>query len=206
MKNLTNLFKLMELTRAQVQQGYLLSGIPREKISNLAEHHYLVTFFGWQLASGLKDAGVNIDVQKVMELCLVHDLGEIMGGDISAFYAQMNPRARRHAKAFEAENQKYIARFFGDKAKQFKKLAGEVMEPKSLEAVIFKIADYMEALSFKVYVGHFVEPDRKFNAVKMAGFIKKIKDKTAKKMVSEFVDEWLKNAHKDNYIEILNGK
>src|SRR6185436_17908737 len=100
MKNLPNLFKLVELTRAQVQQGYLLSGVQREKISNLAEHHYLVTFIGWQLAVNLKQAGANIDTQKVMEYCLMHDLGELMGGDISIWYAQMNKRARKHAKAF----------------------------------------------------------------------------------------------------------
>ncbi len=205
MKNLPNLFKLIELTRAQVQQGYLLSGIPREKISNLAEHHYLVTFIAWQLAINLKEAGAKLDVQKVMELCLVHDLGELMGGDISAFYAQMNPKARKHAKMFEAENQKYLAKFFGNNTAHFKKLASEVMDAKSDEGVIFKIADYMEALSFKVYVGHFVEADRKFNIGKMAQFTKKIKDKTTKKLMQEFLALWIKDVNKNNYIEILKG-
>lgn len=203
MKNLPNLFKLIELTRAQVQQGYLLSGIQKDKISNLAEHHYLVTFIAWQLAINLKEAGSSIDVQKVLEFCLIHDLGELMGGDISAHYAKMNKRARRFAKAFEEENQKYLSKFFGSQQKYFKKMAKEILDAKSDESLIAKIADYMEALNFKVYVGHFIEPDRKFTGEKLNGFIRKMKDKPAKKLLVQFVSDWLKTVHKNNYIEIL---
>jgi 5'-deoxynucleotidase YfbR-like HD superfamily hydrolase len=206
MKNLPNLFKLVQLTRAQVQQGYLLSGIPREKISNLAEHHYLVTFIGWQLAVHLKEAGANIDIQKVLEYCMIHDLGELMGGDISAWYAKMNPRARRFAKAFEEENQKYLSKFFGSQTKYFRKISKDILTYKGDEALIAKVADYIEALCFKVYVGHFEEPSRKFSNEKLNAFIKKIKDKTAKKLLQEFVNDWLKTVDKANYIEILSKK
>lgn len=203
MKNLPNLFKLIELTRAQVQQGYLLSGIHKDELSNLAEHHYLVTFIGWQLAINLKEAGAKIDVQKVLEYCLIHDLGELMGGDISALYAKMNKRARRFAKAFEEENQKYLSNFFGNDSKRFKKMAKEILDAKSDEALIAKIADYMEALNFKVYIEHFEEPSRKFTSEKLNGFIRKIKDKVAKKVLAQFAADWLKVVHKNNYIEIL---
>ena len=40
MKHLTNLFKLMELTRSQPQYGYALAGIQQDELSNLAEHHF----------------------------------------------------------------------------------------------------------------------------------------------------------------------
>ncbi len=206
MKNLTNLFKLMELTRAQVQQGYLLSGIPRERISNLAEHHYLVTFIGWQLALNLKQAGAPIDVQKVMELCLVHDLGELMGGDISALYAKMNPLAKVKAVAFEEENQKYLASFFGNNSNHYRKLSAEIMKATTDEGIIFKVADYMECLNYKVYVGHFVESDRKFNIDKMSKFLAKIKNNKTRKLTQDFVRDWLKSVDKHDYIQILNGK
>ena len=75
MEHLTNLFKLIELTRSQPQYGYALAGIQQDELSNLAEHHYLVTFVAWQLASQVKRAGANIDIQKVLEFCLIHDLG-----------------------------------------------------------------------------------------------------------------------------------
>lgn len=206
MKNLGNLFKLVQLTRAQVQQGYLLSGVHREKISNLAEHHYLVTFIGWQLAVNIKEAGAKIDVQKVMEYCLIHDLGELMGGDISVWYGQMNKKARRFAKAFEEENQKYLAKFFGSSKRQFQRMGKEILDAKSDEALIAKVADYVESMCFMVYRGYFSEDRRNFTKLKVGEYIKKIKDKIAKQTLQEFLVEWLKNVHNNDYIEILNGK
>lgn len=206
MKNLPNLFKLIQLTRSQVQQGYLLSGIHRDDLSDLAAHHYLVTFIGWQLALSLKEAGANIDVQKVLEFCLIHDLGELMGGDISAWYAKMNPKARRFAKSFEEENQKYLSKFFGSDARRMKNMTKEILNARSDEALIAKVADYIEALSFKVFIGNFEEASRKFSEEKLNGFIKKMKDKTAKTLLKQFASDWLKTVHKTNYIEILRNK
>src|SRR5258708_2587363 len=206
MKHLPDLFKLMELTRAQTQYGYLLSGIPRDQISNLAEHHYLVTFIGWQLATNLKQAGANIDVQKVLEFCLIHDLGELMGGDISAWYGRMNKRAKRLAKAFEEENQRYLSNFFGDNKKHFRKIAKEILNAKSDEALIAKVADYMEALNYKVYVKNFDETSRKLTNEMVSKFIRNMKDKIAKKLLQQFLADWLKNVEKANYIQIMAKK
>ena len=204
MKHLVNLFKIIELTRAQVQSGYLLHGIPREQLSNLAEHQYLVTFIGWQLATNLKATGVNIDIQKVLEFCLVHDLGELMGGDISGPYAKINKRARKFAKAFEEENQKYLSKFFGSSQKHFRKIAKEILDAKSLEALVAKVADYIECTSYMIYVNQMTPQAKKFNGEKITGYIRKIKDRTAKKILLEFLNEWLKDAGKNSYIEAFN--
>ena len=203
-KDLVKLFKLIELTRAQTQYGYLLHGIQKSQLSNLAEHHYLVTFMGWQLATKLKAIGAQIDVQKVMEFCLIHDLGELMGGDISGPYAKVNKKARKFAKAFEEENQKYLAKFFGSDEKLFKKNAKEILDAKSDEALVAKVADYIECTSYMVYVNQFTQQAKKFNSEKITGYIRKIKDKTAKKYLSDFLNEWIKNADKVSYIETLN--
>ncbi len=204
MKNLTDLLKIVQLTRAQKQYGYLLSGIQREQISNLAEHHYLVTFTAWQLALNLKQAGANINVEKVLEFSLIHDLGELMGGDISTFYAKMNKRARKFAKAFEEENQKYLASFFGSNGNHFKKLGKEILDAKSDEALIAKVADYMECGNYKQYVTGIPKSDIEHNRIKIIGFIKKMKDKTAKKMLNEFLPVWLKSLEEVDYIKILS--
>ena len=203
MKNLINLFKLIELTRSQVQYGYLLSGVRRDDLSNLAEHHYLVTFMAWQLAVNLKEAGAKVDVQKVLEFCLVHDLGELMGGDISGPYAGINKRARRFAKAFEEENQKYLSQFFGTNAKQFKKAGKEILDAKSDEALIAKLADYLECSAFMAYVGVMTKTAKKFNFEKTSNYARKLKDKTAKKILQEFLVEWFKQINRTDYQEIL---
>src|ERR1700738_3323865 len=105
-KKLVNFLKLMQITRTQPQYGYALSNLKKHELSNLAEHHYLVTFIALQLARYAKSFGAKINTERIMEISLVHDLGELFGGDISRPYAMANPKARQLAKAFESENQK----------------------------------------------------------------------------------------------------
>src|SRR5581483_5063728 len=144
MKNPTTLFRLIELTRSQPQYGYILAEIPKAQLSDLAQHHYLVTFIAWQLAAAANRAGGEINTEKVLEYALVHDLGELFGGDIAMPYAQANPPAREAAKSFERENQKYISRFFEDGQAEVQTLFTEVMQATTNEALIAKIADYVE--------------------------------------------------------------
>src|SRR5688572_26987474 len=101
MKKLTTLFRLLELTRAQPQYGYILAEIPKSDLSDLAQHHYLVTFVAWRLAVLVVQKGGKINLERVLELSLIHDLGELFGGDISMPYARANPAARNAAKEFE---------------------------------------------------------------------------------------------------------
>ena len=70
MDHLTNLFKLMELTRSQPQYGYAVGGV-NTRIGNLAEHHYLVTMFGWQLADLVNKKGAKIDFYKINKFFLL---------------------------------------------------------------------------------------------------------------------------------------
>ena len=141
--SLSKLFRLLELTRAQPQYGYVLAEIPKSDISDLAQHHYLVTVMAWQLARHIKRAGGQIDSEKVLEISLIHDLGELFGGDIAMPYAQANPPAREFAKKFEAENMKYLAHFFAADTDHFNELAAEAMKPTSAEGLVAKIADYI---------------------------------------------------------------
>src|SRR5690606_29298080 len=96
--------------------------------------------------------GAKINPSKVLELCLIHDLGELFGGDISRPYAMANPKARKLAKAFEAENQNYIRKYLGTVDQE---IWDEVMEPVTDEGIIYKIADVMECGHFLKYMGHY---------------------------------------------------
>jgi 5'-deoxynucleotidase YfbR-like HD superfamily hydrolase len=152
MKKLTDLFTLMELTRSMPQYGYILSGVKRDDLSNLAEHHYLVTFIAWQIALHLKSKGAKLNVGKVMEFAMVHDLGELFGGDISMPYAKVNPKAREYAKMFEEENQRFFAKFFGEQEDHFKNLGHEILDAVSDEALVAKFSDYIEHAHFKNFL------------------------------------------------------
>ncbi len=204
MKHLTNLFTLMELTRSQPQYGYVLSGVKQDELSNLAEHQYLVTFVAWQLARQVKNKGAKIDVAKVLEFALIHDLGELFGGDISMPYAQVNPKAREYAKAFEAENHKFLCRFFGDEEEYFKKIVHEIMDAQSDEACIAKFADYIEHAHYKQYTQ---TSSKKFDVdlaePKLRGIVSKIKDPIAKRELTKFIKDWSKDIGKKEITEIL---
>lgn len=200
MKNLTNLFKIIELTRSQVQYGYVLSGVRKHELSNLAEHHYLVAFMGWQMAKSLEKAGAKINPAKVLELCMIHDLGELFGGDISRPYAMANPKARKLAKAFEAENQNYIRKYL---ATVDQEIWDEVMEPVTDEGIIYKIADVMECGHFLKYMGHYKPLDTKILKDKLPKLANTLKDKVAKKEMSKFVASWLKEIQAKNATEVL---
>lgn len=206
MKHLVNLFKLMELTRSQPQYGYALSGIRQNDLSNLAEHHYLVTFMAWQLARQVKNTGANISVEKVLEFSLIHDLGELFGGDISMPYARANPKAKEYAKAFEEENQRFMARFFGDDSGYFKELGHEILDTQTDEGIISKIADYMEVTYFKQYMGALAAFDVELIKPKLQSMVEKIQDPIAKKELLVFVHEWVATLSEKSIPEILYEK
>jgi 5'-deoxynucleotidase YfbR-like HD superfamily hydrolase len=198
MKHLTKLFKLVELTRSQPQYGYALRGIRQDDLSNLAEHQYLVTFFAWQLAQNLIENGAKINLQKILELSLAHDLGELFGGDISAPYAKVNPKAKKLAKAFEAENQKFFAKFFGASSAHFKKLGKEILDQNTDESLIVKVADYLECSHYLLYMDKFSPKELPFNISKLRGYAKKIKDKIVKKTLLDFLSVWEKDVFENS--------
>jgi 5'-deoxynucleotidase YfbR-like HD superfamily hydrolase len=189
MKHLTKLFHLLELTRNQPQYGYAIWG-GNVRMGNLAEHHYMVSMIAWQLASIVNEAGAKLNVQKVLEFALIHDVGELFGGDISMPYAKANPEARKYAKSFEAENQKYIAKFFGNQGKHFADLSAEILDADSDEARLVKVADYLEVTHYKFFIGRFIKADIELVADKLIGMIKGMKDVVAKKKISEFIPIW----------------
>lgn len=204
MEHLTNLFKLIQLTRSMPQYGYVPAGVPQDELSNLAEHHYLVTFIAWQLALQVKNKGAKVDLAKVLEFALVHDLGELFGGDISMPYAKVNPKAREYAKMFEEENQKFIAKFFGNEEKYFKNISKEILNANSDEALIAKFSDYIEHAHFKQYAKiSAIKIDMSLAVSKMTAIVSKIKNPITKKELSKFIKFWAKDINKQSILDIL---
>lgn len=203
MKKLMTLFRLLELTRAQPQYGYVIGEIAKSELSDLAQHHYLVTFIAWRLASQAKKNGAAINMEKVLEYALVHDLGELFGGDIATPYAQANPAARAAAKQFEGENQKYLSQFFAEDSEYVQGLFTEVMHARSDEALIAKIADYIEVIHYKLFIHRLTKGDILMAAKKIQGNINMLADKKAKKTIKDFLAIWQKELGKGKIDEIF---
>ena len=172
MEKIIDLINLLQITRAQPQYGYAIGG-GNTRIGNLAEHHYLVTMFGWQLADLVNKKGAKIDVYKVIKFCLLHDIGELFGGDIGMYYAKANPKARTFAKQFEEENQRFLSDYFSDK-KEILELTKEILESSSDESHIAKVADYLEVTHYKLFNDQLKKKDIELVAPKLAEKVEKI--------------------------------
>jgi 5'-deoxynucleotidase YfbR-like HD superfamily hydrolase len=203
MENLTKLFRLIQTTRSVPLYGYALSEIPKGDIPDLAQHHYLVTFTAWQLARNLKQAGADINVERVLEFALVHDLGELLGGDIAMPYARANQKAKKLATAFELENQRYLSRFFGKEKSYFLKLANEIKAAKSDDAMIAKFADYITITHDKLFMRRLAPGDLVMAKNKINKFLDKLRDPIAKQVMTDFTKIWLAELSKSKPEELF---
>jgi 5'-deoxynucleotidase YfbR-like HD superfamily hydrolase len=190
MDKIINLINLLQISRTQPQYGYAVAG-GSMRISNLAEHHYLVTMIGWQLASLCNEKGATIDVNKVLKFCLLHDIGELFGGDIGMYYAKANPQARALAKSFEEENQKFISSYFSDQ-KETLALTKEILDSDSDESHIAKVADYIEVTHYKLFNNLLKKKDINLVTPKLKEKTGKLKDPIARKELMEFIELWTK--------------
>lgn len=185
------LIRLLEITRSMPQTGYALSEMRKEELSDLAQHHYLVTAIAWQLARAALRAGGKLDLSRVLEYALVHDLGEVFGGDISLPYAKANPVAREAAKEFEARNQEYFSTWFGEDEKYIRGLFREVMEATTDEALVTKIADYIEVTHYKLYVRRLTKKDIEMAREIIGEKMSKLGDVRTRETLASLTDEWL---------------
>lgn len=203
MKNLTDLFKLVEITRDQPQYGYNLAGLHKYELSDLAQHHYLATFITWQLGLLLQEAGGKVNIFRAMEISMMHDLGELFGGDICHYYAKANPTARTLAKQYERENNNFLSQYFHDK-NYYMDLVKEMEEVRTDESIVAKTADYMEVLHYKQRI-------QKLDAQDLGPFMDGIRkralelqDEQSRKTLSEFLDSWSQELPHKNTIDIIS--
>lgn len=202
MKNLTDLFKLVEITRDQPQYGYNLAGLHKHELSDLAQHHYLVTFIAWQLGLLIQQAGGTINTLRAIEISMLHDLGELFGGDISHYYAKANPTARTFAKQYEHENNIFLSKHFMDN-NYYMNLVKEMEDLTTDESILAKTADYMEVLHYKQHI-------QKLDAQDLSTFMEGIK-KRAEKLADEksrnalkvFLDSWSMELATKSTLDIL---
>lgn len=124
-------------------ESRILKYIPRASLQylkgpakeNVAEHSFYTTMIGWILAK-LEKA----DENKVIKMCLIHDLAEARGGErnlINKFYTQ---------PPNEPKIIQEISRDHNLKNFQLNKLFQEFFEEKTLEAKIAKDADVLAGM------------------------------------------------------------
>lgn len=146
---------------------------------SVAEHTNRVVYTGYVLASLEK----NVDVEKVMKMCLFHDLGEARTSDLNYIH-------QKYAHANEAEALADVAETvsFG---KEILEIVRELKERKSRESLLAKDADILDwVLSLRE------QEDIGNSRAKgwITSAIKRLNTDTARKLAMEIVatnsDEW----------------
>ena len=128
-----NVMHVAERLKDAVRQGYS-SGGRRESV---AEHSWRITL----MAYFLQDEFPEVDMNRVMEMCLVHDLGECFTGDIPTFLKTNADEQREEQLLFD-----WVRSLPEPYATRLNDLYAEMEALETQEAKIYKALDKMEAV------------------------------------------------------------
>lgn len=104
---------------------------------SIAEHSWRAAVMALLVADEFKDA----DMEKVVKMCLIHDFGEAITGDVASFY---KTDADREKEALAVDDM--LKALPPDLQREFSELFTEMHELKTLEAKLFKALDKLEAI------------------------------------------------------------
>lgn len=104
---------------------------------SVAEHSWRVAL----MAFILKDQFPNLDMTKVVDMCLIHDLGEAFTGDKPSFEKDESDTAQELFLF-----RQWIASLPQDLSVRMTRLIDEMEERKTPEALLYKSLDQMEAI------------------------------------------------------------
>jgi len=127
-----------------LRQGWLRRGIPEDKCESVADHSFAVALLG-MLA--VKKYFPELDMTKVIKMSLIHELGEVDGGDITPFDGI--DKKEKHVREEEG-----IRKMFSNfpEGKEYLELWLEFEENRSPEAKFVKQIDKLEmAMQAAVY-------------------------------------------------------
>lgn len=104
---------------------------------SVAEHSWRLCLFSWLLKSKLPD----YDMDKVMKMCLFHDIGEAIAGDIPSFIKNSEDEINEENAIIEI-----LDMLDSDLRVELKDIFVEMKDQKSKESKLFKALDKMEAV------------------------------------------------------------
>lgn len=133
-KAVINFLKLAERLKCELRHSWT-STMRQESV---AEHSWRLCVFSWLLKSELQG---EYDMDKVMKMCLFHDLGEALVGDVPSF----NKSGEDVRKEEEAIN-KIVGMLDEKSGRELAELFAEMKEQKSMEARLFNALDKLEAV------------------------------------------------------------
>lgn len=131
--SILEVLNIAEQLKCNTRHSWTSSG----RQESVAEHSWRLSLFAFLLKDNFQD--VNID--KVIKMCLIHDLGEALTGDIPSF-----DKTQRD-ESTEDEAIEYICNKLSGSIKyNFIDLFREIKEGRTSESKLFKALDKLEAV------------------------------------------------------------
>ena len=132
-RRLIEVMALAEQMKNQTRHSWTSGG----RHESVAEHSWRLGV----LAYFVKDEFPEADMERVMLMCLFHDIGEAFTGDVPAF-----EKDERHEKEEERQVRKWIGELPEPYRDELWELFEEMKAKRTLEAKIYKALDRLEAL------------------------------------------------------------
>ncbi len=130
---LLRIMSVAEKLKCNTRHCYTSSG----RHESVAEHSWRLGLFAMLVANEFPEA----DMDKVIRMCLIHDLGEAFTGDIPSFEKTKNDEEKEENVLDE-----WVASFPEPDRSQWQALYEEMNALETKEAKIYKALDKMEAL------------------------------------------------------------
>lgn len=130
---LLRILAVAERLKCSTRHCYTSSG----RQESVAEHSWRIALMAMLVAPEFPEA----DMDRVIRMCLIHDLGEAFTGDIPAF-DKTDADAAREDALFED----WVRTLPRETAEEFTALLSEMNAMQTLEAKIYKALDRMEAV------------------------------------------------------------
>ena len=132
-RKLLDVIKTAERLKDTTRHCYTSGG----RHESVAEHSWMTTL----IAFFLQDEFPEADMNKVIQMCLIHDLGEAFTGDIPSFN-----KSADHEKKEEEMLSQWVSSLPGTYAQQMQSLYAEMAARETVEAKIYKAIDNLEAV------------------------------------------------------------
>ena len=108
-----------------------------DRQESVAEHSWRLALMPLLIAEHYPDT----DINKVVKMCLIHDFGEALTGDIPAFF-----KTEAHEETEEKATEKILSMLSSPVKEEFSALFDEMEAMETPEAKLFKALDNLEAV------------------------------------------------------------
>ena len=132
-KNYIEFLNVAEKLKCNTRHSWTSNG----RRESVAEHSWRLSL----MALLCRDEYPDIDINKVIKMCIIHDLGEAITGDVPAFNKTDADR-EKEAEAVE----KLVSTLPENYSNEFSMLFSEMEKRETPEAKLFKSLDNLEAL------------------------------------------------------------